>query len=88
MENVPGMLDMVTPEGIPVVEAVAMDLKGWGDYDDIRRALGGRSTARAAVRKESPDATPAPAKKSGKSKKAASPEPACAQTLDLFGGTA
>lgn len=41
MENVPGILDMVTPEGIPVMDAVARVLSDgdYGDYDALRRSI-------------------------------------------------
>lgn len=41
MENVPGMLSMVTPEGLPVVDALARVAEdgGFGNYDSIKRAL-------------------------------------------------
>lgn len=41
MENVPGIVDMVTPEGLPIVDAlcrIAQD-GGFGNYDSIKRAL-------------------------------------------------
>ncbi|WP_048890677.1 DNA cytosine methyltransferase [Mycobacterium heckeshornense] len=42
MENVPGMLDMTTPEGIPVMDAIcyACASGGYGDYEALRKALG------------------------------------------------
>lgn len=41
MENVTGMLSMVTPEGLPVVDALARIAEdgGFGTYDAIKRAL-------------------------------------------------
>lgn len=52
MENVPGMLSMVTPEGIPVVDAICLTLErgGFGTYDALRRALAGRDGTRAVIR--------------------------------------
>jgi DNA (cytosine-5)-methyltransferase 1 len=54
MENVPGLLSMVTPEGIPVIDAFALACAdaGYGEYDALRRALGAtRGSARAGTRK-------------------------------------
>lgn len=41
MENVPGMLSMVTPEGVPVVDALCRVLNdgGFGAYDALKRSL-------------------------------------------------
>lgn len=41
MENVAGMVSMVTPEGVPVVEAIARILEdgGFAGYDSFRQAL-------------------------------------------------
>lgn len=52
LENVPGMLSMVTTEGVPVVDAICLALQegGYGTYDALRRSLTGEKTARAAVR--------------------------------------
>lgn len=51
MENVPGMLNMRTPEGMPVIDALCAALAGggYGEYEALRRALGATG-ARAAVR--------------------------------------
>ncbi|HOG24274.1 MAG TPA: DNA cytosine methyltransferase [Candidatus Omnitrophota bacterium] len=40
-ENVPGILDMVTPEGIPVMDAVCKILEdgNYGNYDALRKSL-------------------------------------------------
>lgn len=53
MENVPGILGMVTPEGLPVVEALCRELEagGWS-YSRLRQALTGKPDARAAWREE------------------------------------
>jgi DNA (cytosine-5)-methyltransferase 1 len=86
MENVPPMLDMVTPEGIPVVDALAMTVAegGYGEYDALRKAMVSMPGARAATRKS----TGASSKKARKERKAAREArpaaPADAQ-LDLFG---
>lgn len=52
MENVPGMVSMTTPEGVPVVDAMCRVLSdgGFGGYEALRRTLGDRPTARAAMR--------------------------------------
>lgn len=51
MENVPGMLSMVTPEGIPVVDAICrvMSDGGFGTFDALKRALLASSGAGAAM---------------------------------------
>lgn len=51
MENVPGILNMTTPEGIPVVDAICLDLErgGW-NYSALKKALVGQANARAATR--------------------------------------
>ncbi|MCG5431211.1 DNA cytosine methyltransferase [Mycobacterium sp. MYCO198283] len=52
IENVPGLLKMRTPEGIPVVDALALAMSrgGYGEYEPLRRALGATDTARAGMR--------------------------------------
>lgn len=52
MENVVGLTSMVTPEGIPVVDAFtkALDDGGYGEYEALRRSLGISPGARGAVR--------------------------------------
>ncbi|SNT65674.1 DNA (cytosine-5)-methyltransferase 1 [Asanoa hainanensis] len=52
MENVPGLASMVTPEGIPVVDAFskALDDGGYGEYEALRRSLGITPGVRAGVR--------------------------------------
>lgn len=79
VENVPPMLDMVTPEGIPVIDAFAMACAagGYGEYQALRKAMASMPGARAG---------------SGKtvgSKKKAKRERArlTSDQLDLFGGT-
>lgn len=55
MENVPGMLDMVTAEGIPVIDALARVLAdgGFSTFDAMRRSLTSMAGSGGAVRKES-----------------------------------
>ena len=52
MENVPGMLDMVTREGIPVIDALALQAQegGMGTFEAIRRTLAQTAGAGAALR--------------------------------------
>lgn len=52
MENVPGMLSMVTPEGIPVIDALSRVAEdgGFGTYDAIRKSLLSTSGMGAALK--------------------------------------
>jgi DNA (cytosine-5)-methyltransferase 1 len=52
MENVPGMLDMVTRDGVPVVDALALIARdgGMGTFEAIRRSLLESAGAGAALR--------------------------------------
>lgn len=52
MENVPGMLDMVTRDGIPVIDALSMMAEegGMGTFDAIRKSLAGTAGVGAALR--------------------------------------
>jgi len=52
MENVPGILDMVTPEGLPVVDAFCRVLEdgGFGTFEALSRSLLQTSGAGAALR--------------------------------------
>ena len=52
MENVPGMLDMVTREGVPVIDALALMAQegGMGTFEAIRRSLAETAGAGAALR--------------------------------------
>lgn len=51
MENVPGMLNMVTPEGIPVIDALCRVLAdgGFGTLDALKRSLTATSGAGIAT---------------------------------------
>ncbi len=50
MENVPRMASMVTPEGLPVVDAIALALSnGYASYKALQRALQARPEARAVI---------------------------------------
>lgn len=52
MENVPGMLNMKTPAGIPVVDAFCNVLAegGYGEYEALRKSMESMPDARAGVR--------------------------------------
>lgn len=56
MENVPAMASMVTPEGVPVIDAIArvMSDGGFSEYDALKASLGSIPDARGAMRRESP----------------------------------
>lgn len=55
MENVPGLLDMVTPEGLPVLDALCRVLEdgGFGVYESLKRSLLNTAGIGAAVRSKS-----------------------------------
>jgi len=52
MENVPGIVSMTTPEGIPVLDALASILEkgGMGTYTALRNVLADRDDVKGAVR--------------------------------------
>jgi DNA (cytosine-5)-methyltransferase 1 len=77
MENVPGLLSMVTAEGVPVIDAIALYLSrgGYAEYQALHRALAFDPVARAGIRA-------APRRHSTAD---ASPDDAEAEQLDLFG---
>jgi DNA (cytosine-5)-methyltransferase 1 len=52
MENVPGIIDMVTPEGVPVLDALSLILEegGMGEYDALRKSLAANAGAGAVKR--------------------------------------
>ena len=52
MENVPGMLDMLTRDGVPVIDALALMAQegGMGTFEAIRRSLAETAGAGAALR--------------------------------------
>jgi DNA (cytosine-5)-methyltransferase 1 len=54
LENVPGMVKMLTPEGVPVIDALARIAQdgGFGTYDAIRKALVSQSGLGAALRSQ------------------------------------
>lgn len=81
MENVPPMLKMLTPEGIPVIDAFCLAVAegGYGEYDALRKAMASAGeVARMATRKT--------VKASKKSKRAEATKPDEDGQLDLFGG--
>jgi DNA (cytosine-5)-methyltransferase 1 len=51
-ENVPGILDMVTPEGLPVMDALCkiLDDGNYGNYDALKRSLLASSGCGAALK--------------------------------------
>lgn len=56
MENVPAMAAMLTPEGVPVIDALArvMEDGGFSEYDALKASLGSHPDARAAMRRDKP----------------------------------
>lgn len=52
MENVPGILEMFTPEGVPVIDALSLILEdgGMGEYDALRKSLAANAGAGAIVK--------------------------------------
>jgi DNA (cytosine-5)-methyltransferase 1 len=52
MENVPGMLDMVTKDGVPVIDALSLMAEegGMGTFEAIRRSLAETAGVGAALR--------------------------------------
>lgn len=56
MENVPNMASMLTPEGVPVIDALArvVEAGGFSEYDAIRASLVSHPDARAAMRRDKP----------------------------------
>lgn len=52
MENVPGIMSMVTPEGVPVIDALCRILEQgeYAPYEAMRKALVGREEARVVPR--------------------------------------
>lgn len=52
MENVPGIVSMLTPEGVPVLDAFALTLAegGWSTYESLKRTLAAQGGVFGAVR--------------------------------------
>lgn len=87
MENVVGILSMVTPEGIPVVDAFCQMLAdgSYGEYDSLRKSMLSMSDARAGIRDHTTVSKPGRKGKASPVK----PDPgADMEQLDLFGGAA
>lgn len=84
MENVPGLVNMVTPEGLPVLDAFCLALEdgSYGEYDALRKAMGSLPDARAGGRKARK-----PAKNRRPQKVKHQLAPTEVAQLDLFGGT-
>lgn len=55
MENVPGIVNMLTPEGVPVLDALARVLEdgGWSTYDALRKTLAAQAGL-GALRRDMP----------------------------------
>lgn len=79
MENVPGILTMVTPEGIPVVDAFARILEdgGFAGIDALKRSIASQTGAVGILRGD-------PGKKAKARAAAADAEPALPDQTDLF----
>ena len=76
LENVPAMTRMVTAQGLPVLDAIAVYLSkgGYADYEALKRSLNFDPTARAGVRTtQNVNREPEPCDAAG------------AEQLDLFG---
>jgi DNA (cytosine-5)-methyltransferase 1 len=93
MENVPAIETMVTPEGIPVLDAFAVAVSdgGYGEYEALRRALadqGGRAGVRGSTRstrkRRSGDEDIPPVEPTIKARAAVAAAQAADEQLDLF----
>lgn len=53
-ENVPGIVSMVTPDGLPVIDAMCLALEegGWGNYKSLLRAMKHQAGAGALIREK------------------------------------
>jgi DNA (cytosine-5)-methyltransferase 1 len=56
MENVPAMATMLTPEGVPVIDAIArvMSDGGFSEYDALKSTLRAQSGTAGAMRRDKP----------------------------------
>lgn len=54
-ENVPGIMSMVTPEGLPVLDAMclALDQGGWGNYKSLLKAMKYQAGSAGLIREKS-----------------------------------
>jgi DNA (cytosine-5)-methyltransferase 1 len=80
MENVPQLLTMVTPEGIPVIDAMCQMLEAgeYGTFDALKEALLTSAGAGAALRSSQP-----PRRRSSRQVEGADQEPDVAEQLTL-----
>ena len=64
MENVPGIVDMMTPEGVPVLDKFCRILEdgGFGAYESFLRALGSQAGAVGLLRGRQVQSAPAKTK--------------------------
>lgn len=79
LENVPGMISMITPEGVPVIDAFSRQLSdgGYGDYQTLRRALHQQAGAAVGTGWQPNRATNRPDERA---------DADAEKQLDLFGG--
>lgn len=82
MENVPSLLDMVTPDGFPVIDCITRTLEdgGFGTQKALKRSLLASSGAGAAFRSKAPRAAVG-----GQRKKSAAQRDEVDHLLGLFG---
>ena len=54
MENVPAMATMLTPEGVPVIDAIARVMAdgGFSEYDALKATLGAQAGSAGALRRD------------------------------------
>lgn len=93
MENVPGMLNMVTRDGIPVIDALALMAEegGMGTFDAIRRSLHETADVGAALRtKKAKSSKPRPGSTTPRDRLDIDDEDDLVEDdqLDLFAGAA
>jgi DNA (cytosine-5)-methyltransferase 1 len=87
MENVPGILSMITPEGIPVVDALSLMLSkgGYGTYEALKKTLLNTAGCGAGI-KGNPEKIKRPSRysKTVKQEPVKNPDIAAAEQLSLF----
>lgn len=95
MENVPQIESMVTPEGVPVLDAFCLAVAegGYGEYEALRRALGvtggkaaTRSAKKAGWKRKNSDEDIPPVQPTKRVREAVRNATAAPEQLDLFGG--
>ena len=71
MENVPGIIGMMTPEGVPVMDAFChiMEEGGWGSYDLLKKSLALSAGVGGAMKSRNPRKRKKKDKKKKESKK-------------------